>query len=62
MTKKSDAKKFYITTSIPYINGEPHIGHTFELLAGDVLARYYHQQGLKVLFSTGTDEHGGKVQ
>jgi len=62
MTKKSVPKKFYITTSIPYINGEPHIGHTFELLAGDVLARYYRQQGLKVLYSTGTDEHGGKVQ
>lgn len=53
---------FYITTSIPYINGEPHIGHTYELLTADVLARYYRQQGLNVLLSTGTDEHGGKIQ
>lgn len=54
--------KFYITTSIPYINGEPHIGHTYELLTADVLARYYRQQGLDVVLSTGTDEHGGKIQ
>lgn len=54
--------KYYITTSIPYINGEPHIGHTYELLTADVLARYARQQGKKVLLSTGTDEHGGKIQ
>jgi methionyl-tRNA synthetase len=59
---EDNKKKFYITTSIPYINGEPHIGHAYELLAGDVLARYYRQQGLDVLLSTGTDEHGGKIQ
>lgn len=53
---------YYVTTSIPYINGEPHIGHTFELLSADVLARYARQQGKKVILSTGTDEHGGKVQ
>ena len=53
---------YYVTTSIPYINGEPHIGHTFELLTADVLARYARQQGKKVILSTGTDEHGGKVQ
>lgn len=58
----TDKQKFYITTSIPYINGDPHIGHTYELLAADVLARYYRQQGLDVLLSTGIDEHGGKVQ
>lgn len=51
---------YYVTTSIPYINGEPHIGHTFELLSADVLARYARQQGKKVILSTGTDEHGGK--
>jgi methionyl-tRNA synthetase len=54
--------KYYITTSIPYINGDPHIGHTYELIAADVLARYARQQGKKVILSTGTDEHGGKVQ
>lgn len=53
---------YYITTSIPYINGEPHIGHAYELLAGDVLARYARQQGKNVILSTGTDEHGGKIQ
>lgn len=52
----------FITTSIPYINGDPHIGHTYELLAADVLARYARQQGKKVILSTGTDEHGGKIQ
>lgn len=62
MSSETDQKKIYITTSIPYINGEPHIGHTYELLTGDVLARYYRQQGFEVLLSTGTDEHGGKVQ
>ncbi|HEX5456491.1 MAG TPA: methionine--tRNA ligase [Candidatus Saccharimonadales bacterium] len=53
---------YYVTTSIPYINGEPHIGHTYELLTADVLARYARQQGKKVILSTGTDEHGGKIQ
>lgn len=53
---------YFVTTSIPYINGEPHIGHTYELLAADVLARYARQKGKKVILSTGTDEHGGKVQ
>ena len=55
-------EKFYITTSIPYINGDPHIGHTYELLTADVLARYARAQGKNVLLSTGTDEHGGKVE
>lgn len=51
---------YYVTTSIPYINGEPHIGHTYELLTADVLARYARLHGKKVILSTGTDEHGGK--
>ncbi|MBW3569278.1 methionine--tRNA ligase [Candidatus Parcubacteria bacterium] len=55
-------KNYYVTTSIPYINGEPHIGHTYELLTADVLARYARKQGKKVILSTGTDEHGGKIQ
>jgi methionyl-tRNA synthetase len=53
--------KFYITTSIPYVNSEPHIGFGMELLMADVLARYHRKLGDEVLFSTGTDEHGVKV-
>lgn len=52
---------YFITTSIPYVNGEPHIGHAFEFVLSDVLARYARQQGHEVVFSTGTDEHGGKI-
>jgi methionyl-tRNA synthetase len=52
---------FYVTTSIPYVNAEPHIGFAMELLQADVLARYARQQGKEVIFSTGTDEHGGKI-
>jgi len=55
------AEPFYITTSIPYVNGEPHVGFGMEILQADILARYARQQGRKVLFSTGTDEHGTKV-
>lgn len=62
MTKTSDEKRnYYVTTSIPYINGEPHLGHAMEFVMGDVLARYSRQQGLNTLFSIGTDEHGGKI-
>lgn len=53
--------KYYVTTSIPYVNAEPHIGFAMELLQGDVLARRARQQGHDVIFSTGTDEHGGKI-
>jgi methionyl-tRNA synthetase len=53
--------KFYITTAIDYINGKPHIGHSYEKVASDVLARYYRSQGLPTLFLTGTDEHGAKI-
>jgi methionyl-tRNA synthetase len=54
-------KKFYITTSIPYTNASPHIGHALELIQVDVLARYYRKLGKNVLFLTGTDEHGQKT-
>jgi methionyl-tRNA synthetase len=53
--------KYYVTTSIPYMNGDPHIGFGMELLQADVLARYARQRGDEVIFSTGTDEHGGKI-
>ncbi|MCX6725568.1 MAG: methionine--tRNA ligase [Candidatus Saccharibacteria bacterium] len=52
---------YFVTTSIPYVNGEPHIGHAMELVLADVLARAARQQGKPVIFSTGTDEHGSKV-
>jgi methionyl-tRNA synthetase len=52
---------FYVTTSIPYVNSEPHIGFGMELLMADVLARYMRQLKTPVIFCTGTDEHGGKI-
>jgi len=52
---------YYVTTSIPYVNGEPHIGHALEFIMADVLARSARQQGKPVIFSTGTDEHGSKI-
>jgi methionyl-tRNA synthetase len=53
--------KFYVTTSIPYVNGQPHLGHAMEFVMADVLARRARQIGDTVLYSTGTDEHGGKI-
>ena len=52
---------FYITTSIAYVNGEPHIGFAMELLEADCLARYQRLLGNDVFFLTGTDEHGSKI-
>ena len=52
---------FYITTSIMYTNGPPHIGFALELVQADVLARYHRQMGENVRFLTGTDEHGTKI-
>lgn len=51
---------YYVTTSIPYVNGDPHIGFAMELIQADVLARYARQRGDTVLFSAGSDEHGTK--
>ncbi|HLG91056.1 MAG TPA: methionine--tRNA ligase [Candidatus Saccharimonadales bacterium] len=53
--------KFYITTSIPYVNSDPHIGFGMEVVAADVMARYQRKLGENVVFSSGTDEHGGKI-
>ena len=53
--------KYYITTSIPYVNSEPHIGFGMELVQADTIARYRRQLGDEVIFATGTDEHGGKI-
>ena len=52
---------YYVTTSIPYVNGDPHIGFGMELVQADVLARAARQRGDKVIFCTGSDEHGGKI-
>jgi len=53
--------RFYITTPIYYVNGEPHHGHAYTTIAADVLARFHRQRGDDVFFLTGTDEHGTKV-
>lgn len=52
---------YYVTTSIPYASGEPHIGNAFDSLYGDVVARYHKLQGDNVIFSAGADEHGSKI-
>ena len=52
---------YYVTTSIPYVNGDPHIGFAMELIMGDVLARAARARGDTVIYCTGTDEHGTKV-
>ncbi len=55
------AEPFYITTAIHYPNGRPHIGHAYEMIAADAIARFQRQQGRDVFFQTGTDEHGLKM-
>src|SRR3954447_14003706 len=52
---------FYITTAISYPNGAPHIGHAYELIATDAIARFQRLDGKDVFFLTGTDEHGIKM-
>jgi len=56
------AKKFYITTAIDYTNDVIHIGHSYQKILADALARYHRLLGEKVFFLTGTDEHGQKVE
>ncbi len=58
----SDKKRFYVTTPIYYVNDKPHIGHAYTTLACDVLARFKRLDGFEVMFLTGTDEHGQKVE
>ncbi|MFA6973799.1 MAG: methionine--tRNA ligase [Parcubacteria group bacterium] len=53
--------KFYITTTLPYVNAKPHIGFALEIIEADVLARFHRQPGDDVFFNTGTDEHGLKI-
>ncbi len=61
MPQENMNNKFYITTAIDYINGKPHIGHSYEKVAADVLARFHRAKSDDTRFLTGTDEHGAKV-
>src|SRR5512137_252644 len=56
------SKRFYITTAIDYVNGQPHLGHAYEKVIADVIARSRRSLGQTAFFLTGLDEHGQKVQ
>lgn len=56
------SKRFYITTAIDYVNGDPHLGHAYEKVVADVIARSHLALGEEVFYLTGLDEHGQKVQ
>lgn len=58
MTERSP---FFVTTAISYPNGVPHIGHAYEAIATDAIARFQRLDGREVFFLTGTDEHGQKM-
>jgi methionyl-tRNA synthetase len=53
--------RFYITTTLPYVNADPHVGFAREIVQADVLARFHRELGDEVFFNTGTDEHGQKI-
>jgi len=57
----TDVKARYLTTTLPYVNADPHIGFAYELINADALARYWRLMGHPVFFNTGTDEHGQKI-
>lgn len=61
MTSTQDQTPFYITTAISYPNGVPHVGHAYEVIATDAMARFKRLDGFDVFFMTGTDEHGQKM-
>jgi len=54
--------RFYITTAIDYPSGKPHLGHAYEKVCADVIARWHRLRGEEVSFLTGTDEHGQKIE
>src|SRR5437762_7206742 len=56
------SKRFYLTTAIDYVNGEPHLGHAYEKIIADVIVRARRSLGIETFFLTGLDEHGQKVQ
>jgi methionyl-tRNA synthetase len=58
----SEKPRYYLTTAISYPNGPPHIGHAYEVIATDAIARFMRLDGYDVFFLTGTDEHGQKIQ
>ena len=55
------ASRYYITTTLPYVNAKPHLGFALEIIQADVLARWQRSLGKEVFFNTGTDEHGLKI-
>ncbi len=55
------SKPFYLTTTLPYVNADPHIGFALEIVHADIIARYQRLQGREVFFTSGTDEHGQKI-
>ena len=54
-------KHLYLTTTLPYVNADPHIGFALEIVQADIYARYRALTGDQVFFNTGTDEHGQKI-
>lgn len=58
---KEKSNKVYLTTTLPYVNSDPHIGFALEIIHADIIARYFKLIGKEVFFNTGTDEHGSKV-
>jgi methionyl-tRNA synthetase len=60
-SQQPDAKAFYVTTPIYYVNAAPHVGSAYTTIAGDVLTRWHRQRGEKAYYLTGTDEHGQKI-
>lgn len=61
MDKNTENKPFYVTTTLPYVNGKPHAGYALEVVQADVLARAARLRGNEVIFNIGTDEHGQKI-
>lgn len=61
LQNENDGKPFYITTTLPYVNGRPHIGFAMEVIRADIVARFKRMLGHDVFFNTGTDEHGIKI-
>ena len=55
------SKPFYLSTTLPYVNSDPHIGFALEIVQADIVARYHSLMGDQVFFNTGTDEHGIKI-
>lgn len=61
MLERTENKEFYITTTLPYVNGRPHLGYALEAVQADVIARAARARGCEMVFNVGTDEHGQKI-